>query len=188
MIKEELRKKISEQIKTASDEEKIYLFCSSSETYQEVNVLALEELMRKNKRGVYITLSQEYSYLKNSFKDKGIDVSKLHFIDGISMKFGKYSKVDDCTFISGPQSLTDISLTITNLTNSGKYDFIFLDSVSTLLMYNDPKSTTSFIQYLIGKMRGLNMELIIILLDDEKSSKDLKPLISQFCDRVLNCY
>src|SRR5271157_5390934 len=189
MINDEVRKKISEGVKTLNNEDKIYLFCSNFDTYQEVNDMVIEELSKNYRlNGLYITLSQEYPDISEHLKKKGVDISKLHFIDGISMKFGKYPKNDNCTFISSPKSIVDLSLSITNLTNSGKFVFLLLDSISTLLMFNGSKLTLDFFQYLTSKMRALNMKTVIILLNDEESSKQLKSDISQFCDQIVNCF
>ncbi len=189
MNETELKKKIDEQIKKLVNEKGIHLFCSNSESYHKVNEIILKELTIKYKlKGIYITLNMSHSTLENHLINKGIDVSKLHFIDSMDRKDLKSSKADNCTFVPNPQALTELSLAITNLINTGKYDFLFLDSISTLLVYHSLKTTAQFTNYLMNKLRNFNLRAIIISLNDDEESKKLIPIISQFCDECVQLY
>ena len=185
MSNAELEKKIAKQIKMINNERGICLFCSQSESYHKVNGIILKELTNKYKfTGIYVTLNKEHSFLEKNLKKGGTDVSKLYFIDGTS-KNNEKNNTNNCTFISSPQSLTELSLAISAVTESGKFAFLFLDSISTLLVYNDLKTVEKFTNYLINKIRNLKIVGIIITLDDEGESKKLNTIISQFCDAYI---
>ena len=74
-------------------------------------------------------------------------------------------------YLSGPESLTDLSIAITVATNTGKYGFLLIDSLSTLLIYNDAHNTQKFAHYLISKMSSYGMTLAILTLDEDNSIK-----------------
>tara|TARA_Y100000294_G_scaffold176795_1_gene200239 strand:- start:905 stop:1492 length:588 start_codon:yes stop_codon:yes gene_type:complete len=182
MDESQIRKKIEAKLKLIA-ENKIYVFVSSPEYYHLVNNIILKYLTKKLKlNGIYVTLNIPYSQLQNSLKKHGTDISKLYFIDGISKKTsGKIPKADNCAFTSNPESLTELSLSITEKSNTGKFKFLFLDSISTLLIYHNSKTIEKFSHYMINKLRNANLSGVIMSLDEENSKK-LIPLLSQFCD------
>ena len=185
MEESQLNKKISEHIITLVKEKNVYLFCPCFEDYHIINKILLKELtIRYSLTGVYITLSQDYTTLQSHLKKKGIDVSKLYFIEGNIRKNGKTSRTGSCTSISS-NSLTELSLVITDTMNNGKFDFLFLDSISTLLMHNNIKTTELFIQYIISKLREYDLMGIFISLKEDEESNKLIPILSQFCDKCI---
>ena len=62
--------------------------------------------------------------------------------------------------------------------------FVFLDSVSTLLIYNNLETTERFVHYMINKIRNMGFFVVLISIDEEKSNK-LIPILSQFCDKII---
>jgi len=132
--------------------------------------------------GLYITLNKGYKTIIDTLKGQGVDTSRLYFIDGISQKEGNETK-GNCTFIPSPEWLTDLSLAITTAINTGKFNFLFLDSLNTILAYNNPKKTEKFIHYIISNIRKKNVGGIIFSVEDV-STKKLIPFLSQFCDYI----
>ena len=45
-------------------------------------------------------------------------------------------------------------IAITTAMNTGKFDFVFFDSLSTLLIYTDLKSAERFTQFMVSKIRA----------------------------------
>ena len=126
----------------------VYLFVLKPEEYHIANEIILDYFIRKlNKKGIYVTLNKPYNNLSESLKKRSIDSSSLYFIDGTS-KTGSEGKVtsgkENYTYINNPESLTELSLVITNMSNTGKYQFLFFDSITTLLVYNSATATEKF--------------------------------------------
>ncbi len=182
MNAKEIRDILSEELK---DPKGICIILSKPEDYHSVNLMVLNHLTVKMKLcGIYGTLNMPYSSLSTLLEKNDMDISKLFFIDCTGERITKNIKNGNCEYLKNPQSLTELSLMITELTNSGKFDFLFLDSISTLLIYNSLETTEKFAHYLINKIRILGLGGIIISLDDEKSNKII-PVISQFCDKCI---
>jgi len=177
-----LKNKILKKIESLKRKNGIYLFISPAEYYNLINstILAYYTKTRK-KSGIYVTLNKSFKSISASLNEEGIDVSRLYFIDGITRTENNNAKDKNCTFISSPHALTELSLAITTATNTGKFDFLFFDSINTLLIYNDLKTTQKFAHYVITKMREANLGGIIFSLD-EASGKNVIPAITQFCD------
>jgi archaellum biogenesis ATPase FlaH len=138
-----------------------------------------------NVYGVYVTLSTPYATLYSDLKKGGVDVSRLFFIDCITKYSGSNPKpLNNCSFTDN-QTLAEMSISIADLMNNGSYNFVFFDSMTTLLLYNSVDSAEKFLHYLINKLRDLGVGMCIIAVDDEKS-REAANVISQFCDEFVD--
>jgi len=147
-----------------------------------MNEAILQKLAKT--KGIYATLNKQYEVIKSELEEKKIDTDNILFIDGVSKKRNTPENAGKVTYISGPESLTDLSIAITVATNTGNYKFLLLDSLTTLLIYNDAHNTQKFAHYLISKMSSYGMSMIILTLDEENSKKML-PILTPFCTKVI---
>ncbi|MBI2564689.1 hypothetical protein HYV79_01730 [Candidatus Woesearchaeota archaeon] len=166
---------------------KVYGIATSAENYKQTTISIIKFLVEKLKlKGIYVTLNTPCFFLKNILKQNKIDISKLFFIDCIS----KHSGLTDlshvnCSFVKGPQSLTELSLAISSALNCGDFSFLLFDSVSTLFIYNDLELTAKFLHYIINnQIRTSSVAGLFIFVEDD-ASKLLIATISQFCDKLI---
>ncbi len=167
-----------------ADSKGIYLVLVSSESYFKTNSDILKIFC--NERGmfsIYITLGKSYDVLMRQYTIDGVDTSKLFFIDAVSKKT---ERPKNTIFIKSPSSLTEISITISQLVSIVPSDktFLYLDSLSTLALYNEPDMVIKFMHFLIARMREWQIAGIIIALDAEESRSSSVQL-SQFCDKMI---
>lgn len=137
--------------------------------------------------GVYITTNSAFKELKNTLTDNKIDYSKARFIDSISrMSNIKEVETKICEYVDAPTALTEIMLALEKEASSLKGDkkFLVLDSVSTLLVYNDEESIKKFVHSLIGKTKELEMMCILIMVKSTEY-KGVINTIGQFCDKTM---
>ena len=82
--------------------------------------------------------------------------------------------------------MSDISISMDQAVRAIPSDekFLFFDSLSTLLMYNNVGTVAKFIHFLAGKMRVWKVKGIIVSLRKEKDSELIENLM-QFCDVML---
>ena len=163
----------------------VYICVLQPEDYHIKDDAIIDYLTKKlNKKGIYVTLNKPYNDLSANLKSRNINTSRLYFIDGTSKSNAGGKTVADkekCAYISSPESLTELSLIITNESNKGEFQFLFFDSITTLLLYNSVTATEKFMFYIIPKARNLGMEMILISINEENSNK-LLPMLSQICD------
>ena len=89
---------------------------------------------------------------------------------------------ESCRYLGRMRELTDICVALTKLVAVRKeVRFVMLDSVSTLLIYNDPKSVARFCHSVAEKLRSLGLPGAFILVDMEEG-KDMAAQLAQFCD------
>jgi len=156
--------------------------------YKDTNMSIIKGLVDQNTPGVYVSLNLPYTTLKKNFETKKVDTSKVIFIDAITKTAGgKIEKKKDCLFIGSPKNLSDISVSMDQaiMAIPTKDKFLFFDSLSTLLLYNDVKVVAKFVHFLSGKMRIWKVKGIIISLR-RKEDKDLIDELETFCDVKLD--
>ena len=156
--------------------------------YQQTNTKIIAELTKQNIPGVYVTLNRPYENVKEILRKQKIDLDKVIFIDGVTKTAGgEITKRADCLYIGGPKSLSDISIAMDQaIMGIPKKDkFLFFDSLSTLLIFNDASIVLKFVHFLAGKMRIWKVRGIIISLRRTKD-KELIELLKENCDVVLD--
>ncbi|MFA4955989.1 MAG: hypothetical protein WC556_03330 [Candidatus Methanoperedens sp.] len=166
----------------------IVLLVSSSSHYQENNLNILKLLLNDRKMsGIYINVTKSCDNISDLMRSNGIDISRLFFIDCVTLNSGfKPVKKDTCLYVNSPSDLTEISIVLDQLvqTNTTEGKFLFLDSLSTLLIYNSPNITSKFAHFLTVKLRQWKITGILITLEKETDEK-LLSLISQFADKII---
>ena len=167
----------------------VVLAVVSAKNYQETNIDLVRYLTHDIKiPGVYVTLNKPFFTMKTIFEKAKIDTDIIIFIDAITKTAGgKTEKTKECLYIGTPQNLSDLSLAMDQAVTAlpRKEKFLFFDSLTTLLLYNDVKIVAKFIHFLSGKMRVWKVRGIIVSLQ-KKGNEDLINELSQFCDMKLD--
>ena len=176
----QLKEKIALEISKFKNKKGIYTFISKPEDYHIVNQEIIRFLTKNlNISGIYVTLNTSHCDMVKKFKAERVDTEKLLFIDNIETGGG--CKAHNCIFLGNTKSLTALSLGMSKACENKSMEFIFFDSVTTILIYNTLKNTERFIHYFINKIKNLDILMIVISIEEPKSNK-LTSILSQFCD------
>lgn len=170
------------------EENPIISFLVAEDKYNETNISILKILINEFKMpGVYITVNKPYKSVAGTLKNNGIDTSKIFFIDTVTkLAKGEEPRTENCLFMESPESLTDLSIALGEAVNSIPGDkFIFLDTLSTLLIYNEAGTVTKFAHFLTSRMRAWSVKGIIISLIKE-TKPELQAELAQFCDKIVD--
>ena len=143
------------------------------------------DLSKVSEKLCYITLNLPYNSLVRNLTSRGIDVSSFYFIDAITQTAEMAVKSDSVEYVSSPGALTELSLSISNLLETRKFDYLVFDSLSTLLVYESPLIVTKFIHSLMAKIRVVGCKSIFTCLRQDSDSMLLKD-INMFADKILN--
>lgn len=162
-----------------------YTLIASPKNYSLMTASSLQYLTKlKKKTGVYMSLNLPCRKITEQLKNS-TDLNKILFIDGTGERKEVNEEVNEnCLFIQGAKSLTELSLTLSEACKNKEVQFVFFDSIRTLLVYNSLENTEQFLYYLINHLRRFNILLILASVDEEKSNK-LIPFLSQFCDKCI---
>ncbi|RLG20013.1 hypothetical protein DRN67_01150 [Candidatus Micrarchaeota archaeon] len=166
----------------------VVLFIANPKNYTDQNMKLLKNFVNKQRLfGIYVTVNRPYENLVSLIKKEGIGLSHIFFIDLIT-KTEKHQPVrkDNCIFMGSASNLTDLSVAISQAVsiNPKARKFIFLDSLSTMLIYNEAGSLSKFSHFLTSRLREWNVDGVFLSLDSE-SDKEVTNTLSQFCDRVI---
>lgn len=177
----DIKKILQKELKGFHSSGQVVSIVAGPDEYKEVVKEILIITTKMKSKGIYVTLNKANALLKKDLEKEKIDHSKLYFIDGSG---NKGAESENVFYVQGPKALTEISLATMAAIDTGKFDFLFLDSLSTLLIYNDLKTTEKFAHFIMNKLKGFNMITLIIALNEE-NSKHLVSVVAQFSDKLI---
>ena len=136
---------------------------------------------------IYVTMSKPYSHILNLFKEAKLNTDKIFFIDCISAQVLKSTEKTPpkCIFVESPQNITAIGIAISeSVAQLTGEKLLFVDSLSTLLMYNEAKVVGKFSNFIINRMRAADVSTSIFALESD-ADKDTIKTIETFVDQVI---
>ena len=150
---------------------------------------SIQKIYQEGKTGVIISLSEPQIILKKALEKNSVDTSTLFFIDGVTVSaMGKAGTEENCFYVNKSSDLTGIGIAITKamaLIENKENMVIILDSVSTLLIYNDPNLIIRFLHMLINKVR-LNSAAGILFSAKNAVDPIVTAQITAFSDSVMH--
>ncbi|MEM5836252.1 MAG: hypothetical protein QXR09_01375 [Candidatus Aenigmatarchaeota archaeon] len=167
----------------------VVLFIIDAKKYHKIHPKLLQTIIKeKCFAGIYITINKPYSTLIKYLKENKINTDNIFFIDAISKSVGGEMKMTkDCLFIPSPSQLTDLAIALTQALESMEHKenkFIFLDSLSTLLIYNSFEVAAKFVHFVISRLRLFGLVGMIISIEKQIDERMLNILI-EMCDKVV---
>lgn len=132
-----------------------------------------------NDAWVYIAVTRPFE----SFTKMLGDLSRypnVTFVDCISRASGIVRRDEQCVYIESPTMLEKVVMEVMNLfnkapENAGKC--LILDSLSTLMIYNDPPLVIEFFYHLLNKMRSENIHTISLVIEEGEGDKYINKMI-----------
>ena len=128
---------------------------------------------------VYVTITRPYETIIKEFGDLS-DNENIKFIDCISRAAG-ISKTDpNCIYIESPTMLEKLGMEIINIfkeVDENVEKYLLIDSLSNMIIYNDPEIVTEFFYHLINKTRARNIHTISLAIEEEGMDKYFNKLI-----------
>jgi archaellum biogenesis ATPase FlaH len=181
-------KRLKEFIKSLKPKT-VVLFIIDAKKYHRIHPKVLKTIIEERCfAGIYITINKPYNTLKQYLRENKINTKNIFFIDAISRVVGGTIKMTkDCLFIPSPTQLTDLGIALTQALESMKHKenkFIFLDSLSTLLIYNPFEVTAKFVHFIITRLRVFGLVGLIISIEKQIDERMLNILI-EMCDKVV---
>jgi len=169
----------------------IDLFVANSEKYRDTTLSLVRNLC--NERGmycIYVSANRPKSNLELVLRAGSIRTDLFFFVDCVSKLVANgadgSSDTNNHIYVSTPGNLTDISIAISKGMRhlNGREIFVFVDSLSTLEVYNSATALARFVHFLVTKMRTHGVGGIFLILDGEQD-KRLLATLSHYCDRVV---
>ena len=173
-------------IKSLLVEEDIVVVSVQSEKYSEKVMSILECLLKEEGNVGYISVNKPFETLIKNFSEHGLDYRRFHIIDCISATVKKLEKKKRFNgvsyFTNSPKNLTEISLTVGEILDDIK--ILFVDAISTLMVYEKETAVIRFAHDIINKLRLNNKKGIFIVLQDDDDQGLLDDL-KMFADSAI---
>jgi KaiC/GvpD/RAD55 family RecA-like ATPase len=171
---------------TELEHNELILIIVPNEKVDEVNMDILEHFVKEKEAiCIYTTFTKPYKVILKNLKKNAIDSNKIFFIDCATPVSGptEISGTNKVIFCQ-PQSLTNLSIAVTTALQNmpqSKNRILILDTITTLMLYNDKNDVIKFIHHLCGQIRKYGVKSLIFTLDEESDEKIIAE-ISRFCD------
>jgi hypothetical protein len=163
------------------------LISSKSEDHTRVVSKTLDIFVNQHGMGgVYISVSRPYESIASAMKATNIPSNDIYFIDCISQMAGKGQRGggdENVVCVENPSSLEEISMYLDRMLSKVQKPkkFLFLDSLTSLLIFITDKSVKEFTHFLINKIRLENIAGIILSIE-KKEAEDLVKTLTPMCD------
>ena len=167
----ELDQRIAEQLTQVSLGSSVQVRMSSANAFA-VTASTMVPLMQMFEMGgVYISASRGAVEIIQAFEAIGVDVSGIHFLDLVSSGVlgGTDVPYANITFVDSPIMLESIMLrTLYTLrTVNNQRNFVFLDSVNALAIYNDDRMLAEYLHTFINTFRQQDVLSVILNVPDQ---------------------
>jgi len=134
---------------------------------------------RPEEAWVYVTVTKPYDTLVKQYEFLS-EAKNIKFIDCISRAAGILRTDSNCVYIESPTLLEKLGLEIMNIykeVDESTNKFLVLDSLSNLIIYNDPDIVTEFFYHIVNRTRARDIHTISLAIEEEGLEKHLNRLI-----------
>lgn len=171
-----------DELKALGDQFTVLMICPVQRLQDNIDKI-INFLSGDGKSGIYITFSKPYKTLEKLLKTGGMNIDKLFFIDCISHSGDDLKKEGMVMYISNTGDLNSLGIGTSQVieTNPG-IEFLLIDSLETLLIYNKPETVAIFVQSLIKKSSKFNLKTVMMT---PKGDENLTEKIGMFFDKII---
>ena len=167
----ELDQRIAEQLSEVSLNSAIQLRSGTSKSFMVTASTMLPLMQMFEMGGVYISASRGAVEIIQAFESIGVDVSHIQFIDLVSSGIlgGTDVPYQNIHFVDSPIMLESIllrTLYILRTVNSER-NFVFLDSVNALSIYNEGRMLAEYLHTFINTFRQREILSVILNIPDQ---------------------
>ncbi len=136
---------------------------------------------------VYITCTLPSKVVLDQLTAENIKADNIHFIDAISFMVGSpHDEHSQTIYVESPTMLEGIMLKVDTWLKKLKdgKKLVFLDSVSTLGMHNDPALMSEFLHYFVNNLRGRGIRTVLLSVAGQ-TPEEIENILRLVCDETV---
>lgn len=167
------------------------MFVLSREKYSDKIIKIVGVIAEKSPKLCYVTVNKTAKALVQTFRANKIDVNNFWFIDCISrasfrenLAKKEEQKSSLILFVDSPKDLADLNINVLGAINNG-VKHIFIDALSTFVIYNNKYDVIKFAHSLMSKIREAGGTGYFVVLRNDVSDlmlDDLSMLVDESID------
>jgi hypothetical protein len=171
------------------EKKRIFLILTSSAKSREHNIEIIRDVADLGYHVLVITTNYPWSVLTKLYGEKGVDPSRICFIDAVT--HNSIGNVEDIPgvvrYVHSPADLTAMGIAVTEVIreHSGEKICIVYDSISTMLIYLSSQNLTKFIHFVTNKLRLLDISGVFLAVEKGLDPQILSQLTT-FVDTVID--
>ena len=167
----EIDQGITDQLTEVSLNSALQVRCGNSNAFMVTASTMIPLLQMFEMSGVYISASRGAAEIIQAFESIGVDVSHIQFIDLVSSGIlgGTSVPYSNVHFVDSPIMLESVllrTLYILKTTNHER-NFVFLDSVNALAIYNEDRMLAEYLHTFINTFRQQEVLSVILNVPDQ---------------------
>ncbi len=167
----ELDQRIAEQLTEVSLNSSIQVRFGNSNSFMVTASTMIPLMQMFEMGGVYICATRGAVEIIEAFESIGVDVSNIHFIDLVSSGVlgGPAVDYDNISFVDSPIMLESVLLrTLYTLRiSSSERNFVLIDSVNSLAIYNEERMLAEYLHTFINTFRQREVLSVILTVPDQ---------------------
>jgi hypothetical protein len=169
-----------EDIDGAIKENDILVFVIENKAYADSLTKISRAVAAAYKKTCYVSLNKPYEVVARELEKNKIDPKKFFFIDCT----GNVSDSENVMHVSSPRALTELNLAISKVLDRVDVKSCLFDSLSTLLIYENPSIVIKFAHSIISAFRSKGTKVVFVCLKENMKSELIGDL-SMFADKVM---
>tara|TARA_B110000444_G_scaffold238146_1_gene251438 strand:- start:828 stop:1418 length:591 start_codon:yes stop_codon:yes gene_type:complete len=162
---------IADQLTEVSLNSAVQVRCGNSNAFMVTASTMIPLLQMFEMSGVYISASRGAAEVIKGFEAIGVDVSHIQFIDLVSSGIlgGTTVPYSNIHFVDSPIMLESVLLRTLYIlkTTDSERNFIFLDSVNSLAIYNEDRMLAEYLHTFINTFRQQEVLTVILNVPDQ---------------------
>ena len=167
----ELDQRIAEQLTLVSLNSAIQVRCGSSNAFMVTASTMIPLMQMFEMGGVYICATRGAVEIIEAFEAIEVDVSHIHFLDLVSSGIlgGTNVTYPNISFVDSPIMLESVllrALYMLRISGSEK-NFVLLDSVNALAIYNNEKMLAEYLHAFINTFRQRDVLTVLLNVPDQ---------------------
>lgn len=167
----ELDQGIADQLTEVSLNSALQVRCGNSNAFMVTASTMIPLLQMFEMSGVYISASRGAAEIIEAFEAIGIDVSHIQFIDLVSSGIlgGTTVPYSNVHFVDSPIMLESVLLRTLYILKTSEHEknFVFLDSVNSLAIYNEDRMLAEYLHTFINTFRQQEVLSVILNVPDQ---------------------
>ena len=167
----ELDQRIAEQLTEVSLNSSVQVRCGNSNSFMVAASTMVPLMQMFEMTGVYICATRGAVEVIEAFEAIGVDVSQIQFVDLVSAGIlgGTDVPYTNITFVDSPIMLESVllrTLYILRISSSPR-NFVLLDSVNALAIYNEERMLAEYLHTFINTFRQRDVLSVILNVPDQ---------------------
>lgn len=158
-----------------------------SDNYFSIAAACVKRMVEDGYAGLYISFQRPVANLKSSLKRRGVDISKLLFVDvASSLASEDQASGSDVVSISKNVDINELVRVIYSSLPKipARQKFIYIDSLSTITLHKPLSETLRFSEFLIRTTKKTSVDESVFLIFNVSSDLAQKKFIKDIALRV----